>query len=389
MFYNTLQIFAEQELDEFLQAKLQRLKAQIEGEKDDYILNVNEEEYIDHLVNQYETENLELNFEEVSVSTQEKSIPAERFPSFVSFNISPGRSYTKDIIKYHIPFDGDKTLLRCLPNPRSHWTIEVTIEGDCLCFEIINFYSEASRIKNEAESNINHIKHQLNYVQRQVNAYNKSLKNQARNFFDARKQHLLKKNDLLASLGVPIKRRDDFPRTFAIPTPQTRRNMRISKPSVAEKGYKPEPTLPATIYEDILQMMHDIGRQFERMPSTYANKREEELRDHFLLFLEPRFEGSATGETFNKSGKTDILLRHDNSNVFIAECKFWKGGKSFLETITQLLRYLTWRDSKAAVVIFVRNQDFSSVIETVEAVTPDHPNQLGFVNKKDNTPFLR
>jgi len=92
------------------------------------------------------------------------------------------------------------------------------------------------------------------------------------------------------------------------------------------------------------------------MPSTYSNKGEEDLRDHILLVLEPRFQGSATGETFNKTGKTDILLRFEGKNVFIAECKFWNGIKLFFETISQLLAYLTWRDSKAAVIIFVKTK---------------------------------
>src|ERR1700738_805507 len=35
-------------------------------------------------------------------------------------------------------------------------------------------------------------------------------------------------------------------------------------------------------------------------------------------------------------GKTDILIRKDGKNVFIAECKFWKGEKAFLETIDQI-----------------------------------------------------
>lgn len=65
--------------------------------------------------------------------------------------------------------------------------------------------------------------------------------------------------------------------------------------------------------------------------------------------------GSATGETFNKKGKTDILLRHAGNNAFVGECKFWKGEKSFLSTIDQLLGYLTWRDSKTAVIMFVKN----------------------------------
>ena len=156
---------------------------------------------------------------------------------------------------------------------------------------------------------------------------------------------------------------------------------------MTEGGYKPEPTLPDSVYEDILQTIHDVGKTFERLPSTYSDKDEEALRDHLLLYLEPRFEGSATGETFNSTGKTDILIRHENSNAFIAECKFWTGQKGYLETITQLLGYLTWRDSKSAVVVFVRNKDLSSILQTAQEVTPNHSNYLGFVDKKHDTWF--
>jgi hypothetical protein len=79
------------------------------------------------------------------------------------------------------------------------------------------------------------------------------------------------------------------------------------------------------------------------------------LRTHFLVQRSGQYEGRATGETFNYQGKTDILIREENRNVFIAECKFWKGEKQFLETIDQLLPYVSWRDRKAAILIFDRN----------------------------------
>ena len=174
--------------------------------------------------------------------------------------------------------------------------------------------------------------------------------------------------------------------TYAIPTPQIRKNIAV-KPEVAATGYKPEPTLDQSIYHDILKTIGFAGKTFERLPSTYSGKSEENLRDHLLWYLGSHYEGSATGETFNKTGKTDILIRYENQNVFIAECKFWQGQQHYLAAITQLLGYLTWRDSKAAVVVFVKNEDFSSVLQTVEEVTPDHPNYLGFVDKEDESWF--
>ncbi|GAB2683443.1 hypothetical protein GCM10027037_00320 [Mucilaginibacter koreensis] len=85
----------------------------------------------------------------------------------------------------------------------------------------------------------------------------------------------------------------------------------------------------------------------------------------FLLFLETRYDAtSGVGEAFNKSGKTDILLKYakEGTNIFVAECKIWKGQKKFAEAISQLLSYLTYWDSKTALMTFVRQQDFSAVL---------------------------
>lgn len=157
---------------------------------------------------------------------------------------------------------------------------------------------------------------------------------------------------------------------------------------MTEKGFKPEPTLNEESYRHILKLINDVGKNFERMPSVYKGKGEEDLRDHILMTLDPNFElGSASGETFNKSGKTDIQLRYDSSVIFIAECKFWTGEKGYLNTISQLLNYLTWRDTKASVIIFVKQQDFSSIIEKVKTSTKNHENYLSYENNTDENWF--
>nr|WP_287018607.1 hypothetical protein [Halomonas sp.] len=184
-----------------------------------------------------------------------------------------------------------------------------------------------------------------------------------------------------------LKKSVSIPETFSIPLSQKRKKPILNKPEVKEAGFTSEPSLGQSTYIDILNLIHDVGKEFERLPSLYADKEEEHLRDHFLMMLEPNFEGSATGETFNKTGKTDILLRHEGLNVFIGECKFWKGEKSFLSTISQLLGYLTWRDSKAAVIMFVPNKDFSSVVETAKGASLKHSNFLKYVDRKDETWF--
>lgn len=256
------------------------------------------------------------------------------------------------------------------------------MEDGCICFEMTNFDLEPEYIKTESERIMKGLSEQNQFLTNDLNGFNASIESIASKTFEARRQQLLKKNDLMAALGVPIRKSDSTPETFTVSAKRTEVITNKSKPKVAEEGYVAEPTLDATIYQQILGVIHDVGKQFERLPSTYSGKTEEHLRDHILLILEPNFEGAATGETFNKTGKTDILLRHEGSNVFVAELKFWKGKKAYLDTISQLLRYLTWRDSKAAVVLFVRNKDFSSVLAAATEATLEHSNCLGLVSEQ-------
>ncbi|MBN3737575.1 hypothetical protein BGV68_32240 [Burkholderia ubonensis] len=142
-----------------------------------------------------------------------------------------------------------------------------------------------------------------------------------------------------------------------------------------------------TAYEKILECINIIGKMFERLPSTYADKEEEHLRDHILVTLGAAVLGSTTGETFNKRGKTDILVRSaaGGNNEFVGECKFWRGESIYLATIDQLLDYLGWRDNKAAVILFVPNKGFSSVLKTIRDSTCNHPNFVRFVSEQDES----
>lgn len=378
---NEFLAFSEYDGFSVIENQKQRVISAINSQSDNYMLNVNKEEYIAHLVSEFTITPLEIHTDQLTASTYEAQIPAEHHPS--DYYMHSGKSYPKDVIKYHLPFSGDPELLKVRASSYTLSPPRITIEDGCICFEIVNFSLTSERIKQQAVSTVNSVVSQNDNTSRDLNAFNAQIKGIANQAFDARKEQLLMKNDLMSSLGVPVRKAGDTPKTFSVPAKRTKVIPTKGKPVVSEKGYKPEPALEDSIYQQILSIIHDVGKQFERLPSTYYGKEEEHLRDHMLLILEPNFEGSATGETFNKFGKTDILLRHEGSNVFIAELKYWRGKKSFLDTISQLLRYLTWRDSKAAVVMFVKNKEFSSVLETVKEATPEHPNYLGYVSEQE------
>jgi hypothetical protein len=67
-----------------------------------------------------------------------------------------------------------------------------------------------------------------------------------------------------------------------------------------------------------------------------------------------------------------ISCARGDRNVFIAECKFWKGPKAFGEAIDQLLGFTTWRDSKTAILVFNKGVDTSKVLAGINAAVQAH-----------------
>ena len=355
----------------------------VSQESAEYLLNVDEEEYLQHLVNRFQIEPLQIHFDEMYATTSEESIPANMFPGGgFEFAVERGQSYPKQVFRFQIPYSGTEDLLRCKPNPSIMNSHPVDLEGECICFDVVDFYSDAERVNREADRVIDIIRPQSEHVAKNITTFNDRLPDEIRQFVAERRALLRNRMDIAGALGVPIKKTENIPETFRIP--EVRRKV-VAKPTVPQGADKPEPVLGDDVYEEIVQVIHDTGKVFERLPNTYADKDEESLRDHLILQLEPRFEGSTTGETFNKTGKTDILIRHEKSNVFVAECQWWDGPKKHQEKIDQLLAYLTWRDSKTAIVCFVERKDFSNVLKQMVQATQDHPCHVRYIGTKDET----
>ena len=198
---------------------------------------------------------------------------------------------------------------------------------------------DADRLRAKIDSDLTEIKNALAYLKASAAKLDTALGGDARLRIEARKAKLLKDRNLIGDLGFNLKERAGSPRTYAAPA--VRRKIAPAPPAAAAEPYKPEPILPDSDYENILVILERMVEVMECSPNDFAHMGEETLRSHFLVQLNAQYEGQATGETFNYEGKTDILVKSEGRNVFVAECKFWRGAKQHIKTIDQLLGYLS------------------------------------------------
>jgi hypothetical protein len=231
----------------------------------------------------------------------------------------------------------------------------------------VDFFQDddPDEIEDRIEDRIGRIEDHINWLNADINELNEELEQEARRAIQRRRDELDKKSQILDDLDV-----DDGDAPSGFVKPEKRREIEIESPVDVD-----QPTaevLPDETLRDVLGVIDDMGISLERSASALRGLDEESLRDVILGAINTHYAGLASGETFNREGKTDILLRHDNTNLFIAECKFWRGESKHHDTIDQLLEYLTVRDTHAALIIFSDRQDFSRVEERVREETQAH-----------------
>lgn len=283
-----------------------------------------------------------------------------------------------------VPFEGDRQIFQYRPETHFANPPKGIIEKshiEFLYFEESNSSGKqeriVERIKQSFEDELRLVRETLDFIRQELAPFQSSLRSNAYQQIEGRRQKILKDQGIAASLGYPLKKREDALLTYKVP--EVRRKILV-RPPLSEITPQLEPALDMQQYEDILGILNNMVLVIEKSPHVFSRIVEEDFRTHFLVQLNGQYEGQATGETFNFSGKTDILIRVDGKNIFIAECKFWKGAENFTETIDQILGYISWRDTKTAILLFNRNKNLSNVLEQIPNIVKTHPNFVRVAN---------
>lgn len=371
MNYNSSRtLFSDSDLSDYLRERLDFVLREIENHSPIQFLNSSVHDLEEYYISTYEIEPFEIHEDKIVADVQDTKIDVSQESGRYIRDRSQPFYIPGTLTSIEVPFTGIKELLFMRASTVSMAPPRARVEQNKLIFRTASQNPSSEDIQKEFNSWFNQIKKLLKYTEKDIDGYNQNLRTQIKQKINHRREKLLRDRELESSLGFPLKKRRDK-NTFTTDLIK-KRKIKPSLPQASNSAFKPEPTIQDSDYNLILDIIDKTAIMLERSPSTFKDMQEEQLRDQFLVPLNSHFEGQTTGETFNASGKTDILIREKDKCLFIAECKIWRGKKYFHEAIEQLLGYTTWRDSKTAILIFNRNKNFSSVLEQIPIILKEH-----------------
>ncbi|MFZ3220550.1 MAG: hypothetical protein WA174_10980 [Rhodoferax sp.] len=352
--------------------QLQEMRKAIEAVDGNRLLNTSVDDLAAYFEQKFQIEIPSLLTDEIVVDQREAKIDVSRDQNRMIFDRSRAFHIAGTEVEVEIPFTGEAEAFKIQPTSYTMSPPRAEVRGNILVLRIVGADLNADRVRADIDRTVSEIQSHLSTLRGNTAGLRAQLPSQARSAIESRRQKLLADRNLIGGLGFKMKERPGTQQTFT--APEVRKKIAPALPSATSAPYKPEPTLSSADYEHILGVLQNMVQVMERSPSAFVTMDEESIRSHFLVQLNGHYEGQATGETFNYEGKTDILVRSEGRNIFIAECKFWSGPKMLTDTIDQLLGYTSWRDTKVAVIVFNRNKDFSRVLTAISETAKTHTN---------------
>lgn len=374
-------LFHEYDLHSVLESNSHKARRYVDDIEEQKFINSDDSEIVEHVYSKFQVMPIDLHEDEKEMDTTETKVDVSRDWNRAIFDRGKPAMIAGTKLTVSIPFTGDANLWKCRPssfnlNPPRANVHKARGNEEAGHIEIIMHSAsdaiDEAGIKQEIDNTISNIRGYLKTIRADVEAHNQSLRPHVEKCVAARRERLGKHSQLAKVLDIPLKKKPGSPNVSKLPIKR-----RLVKPLPTVSNKPPEPGISNEIYNHILEVIRHEGRTFEATPKTYSVHDEEELRDIIIAHLNGHYRGDATGETFRKHGKTDIRIEDKDRAAFVGECKVWRGQSELTKAVDQLLGYLTWRDCKAAIILFNKNvAGFTGIQEKVPETLKGHSNYI-------------
>lgn len=359
-------------LRDTLAKQTQAMLSEIGGVSDDDVLAVAEIEWAQALAVRYSLASPEIKADEFWFEEpQPKKIDVTGDPRF--FGRPDGGRVVADGYRsvLHVPYTGYRAAFSLQPGrPTYNPPAGRVLDGDVV-HEVLYHAGSSPDWQAIADKFITTLELWVGFTRSDIEGFNALLVNQAQMTIRNRRERIEHNRAQIRASGVRFGPPRDASKTYIPDVVKLRPSPRI--PARKDQAIPFEPALVHETYDHILNVIRLTTASFEQSPGTYAEMGEEDLRQVIRAALNTHYDGAAHAEAFNFRGKTDILITEKGRSLFIAECKFWTGPSAFTETLNQLFGYQAWRDTKLAVIMFVRNRGFTGVVGKGRETLAEHP----------------
>jgi hypothetical protein len=349
-------LFADYDLDANLRLATQTAIDAVQNIPEQSFILSSDDEIVEKIIAEHRAEPLTLYEDSATMTQEETLIDVSRDPTRYIRDRSRPFNVPGTLVTVSIPYTGAEGFWRSRTSTYDYNPPEASVlpaRGNtmgCLILTSSLVHNEdTNKLKQWHDALMKSLRQYVQWSGVQVQASNSGLPAHIRAAIVDRRTRLQKHSGLADLLAIPLKAAPSSPSVKPV---VLQRRSPPPLPVPPKTGLRPEPGITDQEYERVLSIIRHEGRSFETTPATFAGLGEESLRDVILAHLNGHYEGAATGETFRRSGKTDINIQVENRSAFIAECKVWRGQGEVADAIDQLLGYLTWRDSKAALIFF-------------------------------------
>src|ERR1039458_1469156 len=260
-------LFNKQDIFSVVQGQTAAVKKGVQAIPANTLLNASEHDLTQALVAELRLDVPRINDEGIHIaSTGETQVDVRHDPMRMVIDRSrpclvPG---TKTVIG--VPFTGDPGFFRVQPQtytmnpPRGELT-----NGEILLTYVRTDHN-AEAIKQEYLRTVASIKDNLRWLTESASQFNNQLEATITSQLKARKERLLADAGMAAAIGLPMKKREGVPVTYAVPV--TRRVPRIEQ-LIVTGAFTPEPALAPDEYDEILRIMKNMVHVMERSPRAF------------------------------------------------------------------------------------------------------------------------
>ena len=259
-------LFCTHDLDAVLRNAADKARQEVESFDPNRLLNTAPEDLKNYLVQKYQVEPIRLLRDDWYADHRDMPVDVRYDRMRWIDDTSRPVMVPGERIEVRVPFEGEAELFFARPNTMSSSPPRAVIEKNELVLRYDSASDSAGDVRPQIDRTLVEIEQYLGWQRPMIEAHNNGLLATAAKAIEQRRDRLLAQSQRAASLGIPIKRREDAPKTYAIPT--ARKKAAPVLPPASTTPFTPEPMWAMEQYEQALKITQDMALVMERSPAA-------------------------------------------------------------------------------------------------------------------------